>query len=51
MKNVVNLLKKRAQKILEFLLSDIGSLWILTQYGVLDIRSKRISCLIAKEDL
>ena len=50
MKNVVNLLK-RAQKIPEFLLSDIGSLWIPTQCGVLDLGSERISCFIAKEDL
>ena len=50
MKNAVNLLK-RAQKIREFLLLDIGSLWTPTQYGVLDLGSERISCLIAKEGL
>ena len=35
----------------DFILWDIGSLWIPTQYGVLDLGSERISCLIAKEDL
>ena len=49
-KNVLNLLKK-SMKDTEFLLSDIGSLWIPTQYGVLDLGSEGISCLIAKEDL
>ena len=50
MKSAVNLLKKSI-KDTEFLLSDNGSLWIPTQYGVLDPGSERISCLIAKEDL
>ena len=35
----------------DFIFSDIGSLWIPTQYGVLDLGSERISCLIAKEVL
>ena len=32
----------------EFLSSEIGSLWIPTQYRVLDLGSEWISCLIAK---
>ena len=35
----------------EFLLSEIGSLWISTQYRALDLGSEWISCLIAKTDL
>ena len=35
----------------DFILWDIGSLWIPTQYGVLDLGSERISGFIAKEDL
>ena len=48
-KNAVNLSKN--SMIREFLLSDIESLWIPAQYGVLDLGSERISCLIAKGDL
>ena len=50
MKSTVNVLKKSI-KDTEFLLSDNGSLWIPTQYGVFDPGSERIFCLIAKEDL
>ena len=50
MKNVVYLLKKSIKNC-EFLLSEMGSLLIPTQYGVLDLGSEWISFLIAKADL
>ena len=35
----------------EFLFLKFRSPWILSQYGVLDLESQWISCLIAKADL
>ena len=49
--NGKNVVKKEHKRYIEILLSEIGSLWIPTQYGALDIGSEWISYLIAKADL